>query len=56
MLTWITENRQEFLLNFTEIGQDANTAEELEDEHRNFEASCMVSRAFNTFYEPSQLY
>ncbi|XP_068751668.1 kalirin-like isoform X6 [Montipora capricornis] len=41
MLTWITENRQEFLLNFTEIGQDANTAEELEDEHRNFEASCM---------------
>ncbi|XP_067020221.1 kalirin-like isoform X6 [Acropora muricata] len=41
MLSWIAENRQEFLLNYTEIGDDAATAEELEDEHRNFEASCM---------------
>lgn len=46
MLTWIAENRQEFLLNYTEIGEDATTAEELDDEHRNFEASCMVRKGF----------
>ena len=45
MLTWIAENRQEFLLNYTEIGEDAATAEELEDEHQNFEASCMVRKS-----------
>lgn len=45
MLSWIAENRQEFLLNYTEIGDDAATAEELEDEHRNFEASCMVRKS-----------
>ena len=43
MLNWIKENRQEFLLNYSEIGHDSATAEELEEEHRNFESSCMVS-------------
>lgn len=43
MLNWIKENRQEFLLNYSEIGHDSVTAEELEEEHRNFESSCMVS-------------
>ena len=42
MLLWITENRQEFLLNYTEIGHDTASAEELQDEHQNFETSCMV--------------
>lgn len=44
MLNWIRENRQEFLVNYTEIGHDSATAEELEEEHRNFESSCMVSK------------
>jgi len=43
MLLWIKENRQEFLLNYTEIGNDTTSAEELEDEHQNFQSSCMVS-------------
>lgn len=43
MLLWIRENRQEFLLNYTEIGNDTTSAEELEDEHQNFQSSCMVS-------------
>lgn len=42
MLAWITENRHEFLLNYAEIGNDISSAEELQDEHRNFESSCMV--------------
>jgi len=42
MLNWIKENRQEFLLNYSEIGHDSATAEELEEDHRNFESSCMV--------------
>ncbi|CAH3018961.1 unnamed protein product [Porites evermanni] len=41
MLAWITENRHEFLLNYAEIGNDISSAEELQDEHRNFESSCM---------------
>ncbi|XP_020600716.1 triple functional domain protein-like isoform X7 [Orbicella faveolata] len=41
MLLWIRENRQEFLLNYTEIGNDTTSAEELEDEHQNFQSSCM---------------
>lgn len=47
MLLWITENRQEFLLNYTEIGDDTSSAEELQDEHRNFESSCMVRDEIN---------
>lgn len=42
MLLWIAENRQEFLLNYSEIGHDTASAEELQDEHQNFETSCMV--------------
>ena len=48
MLQWIRENWQEFSLNYAEIGDDATSAEELQDEHRNFESSCMVSFKLNT--------
>ncbi|XP_032241354.2 triple functional domain protein isoform X5 [Nematostella vectensis] len=41
MLKWIKENREDFLINYSEIGNDTESAEELEEEHRNFESSCM---------------
>ncbi|XP_057304422.1 triple functional domain protein-like isoform X4 [Hydractinia symbiolongicarpus] len=40
MLTWIHENRNEFLYNFTEIGEDLEMAEELREEHKQFEENC----------------
>ena len=44
MLKWIRENRQEFLLNYTEIGHNTPQADDLLEEHRNFESSCLVSQ------------
>ena len=44
MLEWIRENRQEFLLNYTEIGHNTPQADDLLEEHRNFESSCLVSQ------------
>ncbi|XP_066016290.1 kalirin isoform X11 [Pocillopora verrucosa] len=41
MLVWIRENHQEFLLNYAEIGNDTTSADELQEEHRNFQGSCM---------------
>ena len=43
MLQWVKDNRHEFLLNYTEIGNDTDSAEDLQEEHRNFESSCAVS-------------
>ena len=43
MLSWINENRTEFLCNYTEIGDDTQYAEELREEHKQFEENCGVS-------------
>ena len=40
MLAWIMENRQDFLCNFSEIGEDLEVAEELCEEHKQFEETC----------------
>ena len=42
MLQWIRENRHEFLTDFTEIGDDLEVAEELREEHKQFEENCGV--------------
>ena len=42
MLAWILENRNEFLCNYTEIGEDLEIAEELREEHKQFEDNCGV--------------
>ena len=42
MLQWIRENRHEFLVDFTEIGDDLEVAEELREEHKQFEENCGV--------------
>lgn len=43
MLDWIQDNRDEFLYHFTEIGEDSAYAEELREEHKQFEENCFVS-------------
>lgn len=48
MLVWIRENHQEFLLNYAEIGNDTTSADELQEEHRNFQGSCMVSQVLGS--------
>lgn len=50
MLTWIQENRNEFLYNFTEIGEDLELAEELREEHKQFEENCGVSINYNSCF------
>ena len=46
MLTWIMDNRSEFMYNYTEIGEDLEMAEELKEEHKQFESNCGVSERF----------
>lgn len=43
MLKWVQENREEFMNDFTEIGDDLEMALELREEHKQFEESCGVS-------------
>lgn len=45
MLDWIQDNRDEFLCHFTEIGDDSTYAEELREEHKQFEENCFVSKS-----------
>jgi hypothetical protein len=40
MLTWILDNRSEFLYNYTEIGDDLEMAHELREEPKQFETNC----------------
>lgn len=46
MLAWIQENRAEYLESYSDIGEDLESVEDLEDDHKQFEANCVVSRAF----------
>ncbi len=46
MLAWIQENRAEYLQTYTDIGEDLETVEEIMEEHKQFEANCVVSTSF----------
>ena len=43
MLAWIQENRAEYLQNYTDVGEDLESIEEILEEHKQFEANCVVS-------------
>eukprot|EP00794_Sanderia_malayensis_P017296 gene17296-19027_t len=45
MLAWIQENRTEYLLNYTDIGEDLETIDEIIEEHKQFEANCVEVQA-----------
>ncbi len=46
MLAWMQENRAEYLLNYTDIGEDLESVEEIREEHKQFETNCVVSFPF----------
>ena len=46
MLAWIQENRAEYLETYTDIGEDLESVEDLVDDHKQFEANCVVSSSF----------
>ncbi|XP_077997417.1 kalirin-like [Glandiceps talaboti] len=45
MFDWIGHNRELFLVNYTEIGQESSMAIELQDEHRNFKSQSLNAYA-----------
>uniref|UniRef100_T2MII8 Triple functional domain protein n=1 Tax=Hydra vulgaris TaxID=6087 RepID=T2MII8_HYDVU len=45
MLSWINENRTEFMSNYTEIGDNTEYAKELCEEHKQFEDNCVDVQA-----------
>ena len=46
MLTWIQENRAEYLESYSDIGEDLESVEDLEEDHKQFEANCVVNLLF----------
>ena len=46
MLAWIQENRAEYLESYTDIGEDLESVEDLVDDHKQFEANCVVSFSY----------
>ena len=43
MLSWVQENRAEYLETYSDIGEDLESVEDLEEDHKQFEANCVVS-------------
>ena len=46
MLSWVQENRAEYLESYSDIGEDLESVEDLEEDHKQFEANCVVNFAF----------
>ena len=45
MLSWVQENRAEYLESYSDIGEDLESVEDLEEDHKQFEANCVVNLA-----------
>lgn len=41
MLSWVQENRAEYLETYSDIGEDLESVEDLEEDHKQFEANCV---------------
>lgn len=50
MRKWIKESQDDLAANFSEVGNDSDTASELQLEHQNIEGACTVSCKLPSIY------